>query len=88
MLTHLELTRPDGTPLGEDEIPAAGTILVLELDDVTTALAHLPYTAAISARVLGWVPGRDGGADPMGRTMLTGACQALNGRHGSGDDHD
>ena len=78
MLTHFELTRPDGTPLAEDEIPAAGTLLVLELEDVTTALAHLPYTAAISARVIGWVPRTHDGPNPLARTLLTGACQVVN----------
>lgn len=90
MLAHLELTRPDGTPLGDDEIPAAGTLLVLELEDVTTALAHLPYTAAISGKVIGWVPCTPDGPNPMARTLLAGACQAVNrsADYKAATDHD
>lgn len=77
MDAKITLTRPDGTPLATDEVPAQGTLLVLQLDEVADLVpGALPYDVAITAAVIGWVPQ----ADPMARTLLGGACRALNKR--------
>ena len=78
MHISLTLTRPDGTPLTADELPAKGTLIVLQLDDVkANARGKIAMLSpAITARVLGWVPAPR--VDASARRLLRAACRALN----------
>jgi hypothetical protein len=95
----LNLTRPDGTPLTEDELPAKGTLIVLQVDGVNSDASSAdviklieadfkPFAPAITARVLGWVPAPR--VDASARRLLRAACRALNIRdegEGASDQH-
>lgn len=94
MHISLTLTRPDGTPLAEDDLPAKGTLVVLQLDEVRSseelsAIARLVTQPSVVARVIGWVPGTK--ADAAARRLLCATCRALNirdtGEGASGDHH-
>lgn len=72
----ITLTQPDGTPLTGKEVPAKGTLLVIQIDRAEQLIeVGLPYQAVLVARVLGWVP-RAGKSE---RRMMRAAVVAMNG---------
>lgn len=70
------LTRPDGTPITEEEFPAPGTLLVLQVDEARdpAQIGLMTTLPSLRARVLGWIP-RAGASD---RRLLLASCRTAN----------
>lgn len=67
----ITLTTPDGSPLAQDEVPAQGTLLVLQIAEMDEN-----WPADGKATLLGWVPTSKAGSTAV--TVLKAACKVLN----------
>ena len=82
MNATVALRRPDGTQFDESDIAGLmpGALLVVEVaaraGDQDSGADGDPARAIVTlGHVIGWVPPAQA---PFGRTMLTGACAAVN----------